>query len=100
MGMVDLQIIEEIDGAARSPALRRAYGRFPSGVVAVCALHDGARQPAASRRPWRGVVDVGLAVEHLAHPRPLLRCERPRLHPLGVRLRCRPRRAGLTLLCR
>lgn len=38
---VDLQIIDEVDGAARSPVLRRAYGRFPSGVVAVCALHDG-----------------------------------------------------------
>lgn len=38
---MDLQIIDEVDGATRSPVLRRAYGRFPSGVIAVCALRDG-----------------------------------------------------------
>jgi flavin reductase (DIM6/NTAB) family NADH-FMN oxidoreductase RutF len=39
--MIELQDAGQRSGQTDADALRRVYGRFPTGVMAVCAMHDG-----------------------------------------------------------
>jgi flavin reductase (DIM6/NTAB) family NADH-FMN oxidoreductase RutF len=39
--MIELQDADQRPGQTDTEALRRVYGRFPTGVMAVCAMHDG-----------------------------------------------------------
>jgi flavin reductase (DIM6/NTAB) family NADH-FMN oxidoreductase RutF len=62
-------------------ALRRAYGAFPSGVTAVCALRDGAPVGIAASSFVSVSMDpalVSVCVQHTSTTWPLL-ADRPRL---------------------
>lgn len=70
------------DGAVDSTGLRRVFGRFPSGVTAVCALDDAGAPVGLAASSFVAVsLDpplVGLCVQHTSTTWPRLR-DRPRL---------------------
>lgn len=66
---------------AETSALRRAYGTFPSGVTAVCALRDGAPVGIAASSFVSVSMNpplVSVCVQHTSTTWPLL-ADRPRL---------------------
>ncbi|QWF82985.1 flavin reductase family protein [Amycolatopsis sp. CA-230715] len=80
--MTELILARGADGAIDTPALREAFGRFPSGVTAMCALGDGGEPIGIAASSFVAVsLDpplVGVCVQHTSTTWPLLR-DRPRI---------------------
>lgn len=80
--MTALNLTTKHDGTVDTAGLREAFGRFPSGVTAVCALGETGAPVGIAASAFVGVsLDpplVGLCVQHTSATWPLLR-ERPRL---------------------
>lgn len=74
-------MMDSIATPADAATLRRAYGAFPSGVIAVCALVDGVPVGIAASSFTSVSMDpplVSVCVQHSSNTWPLLR-SRPRL---------------------